>query len=245
MSPNELARPGQGSRTHRLALAAERDEDGTATRILDAAEQLFAERGYSAVSMRLITSESGVNLAAANYHFGTKARLFEEVFARRIVPINERRILLLNERMAVSQPSDTRLRAMVDAYVRPLLTCGGGDPNCDAIVVMKFLGKVLMDLTEHPHLVTYYDTVRKGFIDAIQQCLPNLSMDDTVFCYNSMVAVLLFYALGDLAHMLRPPNPDEVTAAASPDMETAIGMLCAFVCDGMPAAVSDRTNASL
>jgi AcrR family transcriptional regulator len=44
----------------------------TVERILDAAEQLFAEKGFAETSLRLITSKAGVNLAAVNYHFGSK-----------------------------------------------------------------------------------------------------------------------------------------------------------------------------
>jgi hypothetical protein len=146
--------------------------------------------------------------------------------------------------IAPRSPRD-RLRAVVDAYVRPLLTCGGDDPNCDAIVVMKFLGKVLVDLTEHAHMVTYYEGMRNGFIDAIQRCLPELSNDETVFCYHSMVAVLLFYALGNLAHIVRVPSNGDATANSPSNPEDAINMLCAFICDGMPSAAGSTSKAAL
>ena len=55
----------------------------TRDRILDAAEELFAEQGFSS-SLRNITSSAGVNLAAVNYHFGSKETLIEELFSRRI-----------------------------------------------------------------------------------------------------------------------------------------------------------------
>ncbi len=70
---------------------------GTKTRILDTAEQLFAEKGYAATSIRNITTEAGVNLASVNYHFGSKETLLHQVFARRIGPVNEVRIRLLDE----------------------------------------------------------------------------------------------------------------------------------------------------
>ena len=49
----------------------------TVERILDAAEQLFAEKGFAETSLRLITSKAGVNLAAVNYHFGSKKALIQ------------------------------------------------------------------------------------------------------------------------------------------------------------------------
>ncbi len=54
----------------------------TVERILDAAEQLFAEKGFAETSLRLITSKAGVNLAAVNYHFGSKKALIQAVFSR-------------------------------------------------------------------------------------------------------------------------------------------------------------------
>ena len=59
----------------------------TVERILDAAEILFAERGFAETSLRTITSAAGVNLAAVNYHFGSKKALIQAVFVRFIDPV--------------------------------------------------------------------------------------------------------------------------------------------------------------
>jgi AcrR family transcriptional regulator len=55
----------------------------TKERILGAAETLFAQRGFDGASLRQLTSAAGVNLAAVNYHFGSKEKLVEQVFRRR------------------------------------------------------------------------------------------------------------------------------------------------------------------
>jgi len=57
-------------------------QSDTVTRILDAAEELFAEKGFSETSLRTITAKADVNLAAVNYHFGSKKALIQAVFAR-------------------------------------------------------------------------------------------------------------------------------------------------------------------
>ena len=62
----------------------------TCTRILDAAEELFMQHGFEGTSMRHLTSRAGVNLAAVNYHFGSKDRLVEEVFHRGFDPLGHR-----------------------------------------------------------------------------------------------------------------------------------------------------------
>ena len=78
----------------------------TKDRILDTAERLFADKGYPATSLRDITNEAGVNLAAVNYHFGSKEALLSAVLDRRIGPVNEKRLELLDaaEAQAGNQP---------------------------------------------------------------------------------------------------------------------------------------------
>ena len=68
----------------------------TRTRILDAAEELFMQHGFEATSMRQLTAKAGANLAAVNYHFGSKDALIEAVFRRRLDSMNATRIAELD-----------------------------------------------------------------------------------------------------------------------------------------------------
>src|SRR5438874_13218778 len=68
----------------------------TRSRILDVAEELFGEQGLDRVSIRDITRTARVNLAAINYHFGSKEELIAAVFERRVVPVNEARLAALD-----------------------------------------------------------------------------------------------------------------------------------------------------
>src|SRR5258706_10616177 len=68
----------------------------TRTRILDAAEELFMQHGFEGTSMRLLTAKAGANLAAVNYHFGSKDALIEAVFPRRLGTMNSSRIAELH-----------------------------------------------------------------------------------------------------------------------------------------------------
>ena len=63
-------------------------EIDTRQRILDAAESLFTESGFDATTLRQITGAAEVNLAAVNYHFGSKEELIREVFRRRPTWLN-------------------------------------------------------------------------------------------------------------------------------------------------------------
>src|SRR5258708_1763757 len=69
---------------------------GTKTRILDAAEKLFGMSGFEATSLRDITTEAQVNLAAVNYHFQSKESLIDAVIVRRLEPVNRRRMEMLD-----------------------------------------------------------------------------------------------------------------------------------------------------
>src|SRR5437763_12019602 len=67
----------------------------TQANILDTAEALFMEHGFEATSLRQITAAAGVNIAAVNYHFGSKEELFQTVLTRRLDPMNQERLSLL------------------------------------------------------------------------------------------------------------------------------------------------------
>ena len=80
-----------------MSLRAVKPPHETRTRILDAAEELFMQHGFEGTSMRLLTAKAGVNLAAVNYHFGSKDALIEAVFRRRLDPMNTARIAALEQ----------------------------------------------------------------------------------------------------------------------------------------------------
>ena len=77
--------------------------------ILDAAEKLFAERGFSGTSLRTITAAARVNLAAVNYHFGSKDALIEAVLARRVRPMNAERVARLDRARAKLRHVDRQI----------------------------------------------------------------------------------------------------------------------------------------
>ena len=90
----------------------------TRERILLTAERLFSERGIEGVSVRTILAEAGVNVALAHRHFGSRDGLIDEVLLRAVGPLNERRLLLLDE---VEARGD---RATVEDVLRALFAPG-------------------------------------------------------------------------------------------------------------------------
>lgn len=93
----------------------------TKDRILDAAERLFAEQGFAATSLRQITAEAQVNLAAVNYHFKSKEALLAAVIDRTLAPINQRRLEVLDELEARTGSTGISLDDAVRAFVAPAL----------------------------------------------------------------------------------------------------------------------------
>ncbi len=109
-------------------------DEGTRERILDAAERLFAEKGFDGAPVREITAQAGCNIAAVNYHFGSKENLYREVFRRRLVALRDHRLARLE---AVAGGEDRpSLEVVLEAFTRSFLEplVGGGE------------GRLLMEL---------------------------------------------------------------------------------------------------
>src|SRR5438034_9675154 len=85
-----------------MSLRAVKPQHETRTRILDVAEELIMKHGFEGASMRMLTAKAGVNLAAVNYHFGSKHAATEAVIRRRLDPTNDARIATLDKPRAES-----------------------------------------------------------------------------------------------------------------------------------------------
>src|SRR5437764_6402442 len=93
----------------------------TKERILDVAEALFMEHGYEATSLRAITTAAEVNLAAVNYHFGSKEELFQAVLTRRLDPMNQQRLELLTRFEGEAAPKPLGCDRILSAPLIPAL----------------------------------------------------------------------------------------------------------------------------
>src|SRR5512138_2861404 len=102
-----------------MNLRAVKPQHETRTRILDAAEELFMLHGFEGTSMRLLTAKAGVNLAAVNYHFGSKDALIEAVFRRRLDPMNVSRTAELDGVEAQSGSRPPTPEAIIRAFLAP------------------------------------------------------------------------------------------------------------------------------
>jgi AcrR family transcriptional regulator len=136
----------------------------TKTRILDAAEKLFGEKGFDATSLRDITAEADVNLAAVNYHFQSKESLIEATIMRGAGPVNRKRIAMLE----AAGPKAT-IEQIVEAFVGPVL-------DQDFEPMAPLMARVLASPeTMQRVFKRHLETLSRRFADAVGIALPQLS----------------------------------------------------------------------
>ncbi|MEV6848358.1 TetR/AcrR family transcriptional regulator [Actinoplanes sp. NPDC051411] len=157
---------------------------GTRTQILDAAEQLFAERGFRGTSIRAITNLAGANLAAVGYHFGSKAELLAAVARRAIEPINAAQSAGLDRLLA--ETADPPVADLVEAFAGPLFDEMPGGARTSRLIVT-----ILSDPAEEMRGWTgpAEDAVRDRYFAAFRRALPGLSERELGFRLRGILAV--------------------------------------------------------
>ena len=126
----------------------------TRDKILDAAEILFAEKGFDGTSVRAITEKAGVNLAALNYHFGSKSGLIEALFKRRIDPINKKRLEMLREFEAEAGMNPVPLEKILKAFLAPALRVS--ERNTSGRLFVRLMGRIHMEAIRHLYKRKFY-----------------------------------------------------------------------------------------
>ena len=165
----------------------------TKKQILNAAEKLFAEHGIEAVSLRSIISEAGVNLAAIHYHFGSREGLVEAVFKRRVGPVNEERLVLLDELEARGGPIEIEdvLRALFGPAIRLSQDARRGQ------TFLRICGRFFAEPGDsmRPMFESLFREVIERFTGAFHRALPHLTLTElfwrTHFAVGAMVHTML------------------------------------------------------
>jgi len=146
----------------------------TVEKILDVAESLFAKKGFTETSLRTITSQAGVNLAAVNYHFGSKEQLIQAVFARTLTPFCDE----LEKRLIDHVHSEKEHYTLEELFEMLVLTAGevhGGDAY-KFTVFMRLLGLAYTQVQEHLRnfLSENYGPVFQRFLVHIKMASPEM-----------------------------------------------------------------------
>ncbi len=157
--------------------------------ILLAAERLFAQHGYHAVSLRQIADEAGVPLALVGYYYGQKHELFQAIFAHWGGTIDER---LAGLRAALQAPERQRLPAVVAAFVQPVLKLRASpEGESYALLVARELYHQREDTDRV--LRSQFDPMAQAFIDALHALLPQADRARVAWCYQFMLGALLHH----------------------------------------------------
>ena len=204
-------------------------ETDTRQRILDSAEVLFGEHGISGTSLRAITRHSAVNLAAVNYHFGSKAELARAVVARRIEPLNRER---LDELAAALEQRTGDLSAIVRAFAGPAIRMAVDHPEGHRFA--RMVARALVDPHRDIRAVVYeaFREVGPAFFDALTQTLPGQTADE--------IAWRMHFMIGALAHTVSCCVSEDETPVplVVPDAATITDRLTAFLVAGLMAEAS-------
>ncbi len=161
----------------------------TRQRITDTAAVLFAQHGYASTTTRQITEEAEVNIAAVNYHFGSKENLLIEVLDGIVGPLNDERLALLDELEEGETPDvEAVLRAFLLPDVRTLLALRDRDP-----ALPRFVSRMYSEGSEFMAQVVgrQFAVTRRRFVAALSRALPELSEDEVLWRLNCVVGIVI------------------------------------------------------
>jgi AcrR family transcriptional regulator len=162
--------------------------DHTRTAILAAAERLYADRGFGDVTLRDIVAEANVNLAAVNYHFGSKDELIAELFVSRSIATNRERLRELKaaeEEGGGRAPIEVILRALVGPTLRGCL-----GPENQRSTAARFMIRASIESVPPIRRIKNreIDHLRK-FVAAMRRSLPDRNDVDIYWGLNFALAM--------------------------------------------------------
>ena len=162
-------------------------------RVLEAAEELFAQHGFDAVSIRDITNHCGANVAAINYHFGGRDKLVAEVMLRYIEPINQERLARLEAARGKWHGKAVPLEELIDAFVRPLVSRVKKSELSERLFY-KLCGRVFSEHIDSlpAQVEAHFAPVIERFHQAFATSLPGVNKEELVWRFHFMVGGMIY-----------------------------------------------------
>ena len=215
----------------------------TKTRILDAGERLFVEHGFEATSLRSLTTAASVNLAAVNYHFGSKEELFQAVLTRRLDPMNQERIDLLDKLERDAAGRALSCEKILFAMMIPALRLAR-DEKRGGKNFLRVLGRAYADpapFIRH-FLSGQYAEMIGRYKEAFLRALPHLSRQELTW--------RLHFVMGALSYTLAATDAlrlfSQVASVEKDNDELLIQRLAPFLVAGLKApALSEARKLEL
>jgi AcrR family transcriptional regulator len=223
-----------------IAITEARRPMVTKEKILDAAEGLFMEHGFEATNVRSITAAAGVNLAAVNYHFGSKEVLFQAVLTRRLDPLNQERVDLLTRFELETAPDPLPCDRILSAMFIPALKLAR-DPERGGKNFLRLLGRAYADPAPfiRKFLAEQYAVMIARFKGAFGRALPDLPKKE--------LSWRLLFIMGALSYTLAGTDAlrliAELTPAETANDELLLRRLAPFLLAGLQSPVPDLSDA--
>src|SRR6266513_1205157 len=218
------------------SLSETRGAAATKERILDAAEGLFMEHGFDATSLRSITATAAVNLAAVNYHFGSKEELFQAVLTRRLDPMNHDRLTLLTRLEAEAAPKALSCEKILTALFIPALTLAR-DPRRGGKNFLRLLGRAYADPAPfiRQFLAAQYAEMIARFKSAFARALPHLPRRELSWRLHFIMGALSYTLAGtDALKLIAELNPRDTA-----NDELLLRRLAPFLLAGLTTPLPD------
>jgi len=207
----------------------------TRERILDTAEGLFMAHGYEGTSMRMITSAAGVNLAAVNYHFGSKEALMQEVFRRRLDWLNAERLRVLDAMEDKAEGKPLKPSQIVDGFFGTLLRMAQ-DESRGGLTFLRLLGRTMTEPSEfiRAFLASEYREVVERYKGALFKALPGVPKAEIVWRFHFMLGATSYAIAGTDA--LRLVTDWQIEDADATDrLDRLMPRLMSFLLGGLRA----------
>jgi len=208
---------------------------GTVDRILDTAEVLFAQKGFAETSLRAITSKAGVNLAAVNYHFGSKEALIQAVFERFLTPFSLALDAKLDEMEASGIP-DTPENVLGIVF-RLALGTHPEDPQ-RATIFFRLSGQAYSQPQSHlrEYLHQHYSAVFARLQRHLQQAVPDVPPMELFWRVQFSLGAVIF-TLSGMQSLQSISKADFNMDASTADITKR---LLPFLVGGIQAEVPDQ-----
>lgn len=162
-------------------------------RLLDAAENLFCEHGFKGTSVRDIAASAGCNIASVNYYFGSKEKLYEQVWHRHLIPMRDARIAGINKVMSQAETPpnlEDLLKSFAYTFVGSIVDAKG------ASRFSRLMAREYID----SHLPTnmFVNEVMTPTINAMRSALMKTCPD----LDESKILKVIFSLVGQLVHLV-------------------------------------------
>jgi AcrR family transcriptional regulator len=214
---------------HRETISA--SATATKMRLLDVSARLFAESGFDSVSLRLITENAEANLAAVNYHFGSKEELITAVVEKLVGPVNQRRLALLRK---INLDISGACESIVEAFIDPVIQAASRGDEEDQRYC-KLMSRCIASRDERVTslVLRQFPEVLAKFVDALRSVCPWISSDEA--------HMRIMFMAGAMAHSLFHHDKLVIISEGRCEIASLDGLrdeLVQFISAGMSAGTS-------